>query len=62
MRHRKRTWTPQEKWLWATPLIFVIGAGAAWFGPAIARRGLVWPRHRAARVGATVGFGTPSGR
>ena len=39
----KRNWTRAEKWLWATPLIFVIAAGVAAWGPQVARRQLGRP-------------------
>ena len=39
----KRKWTRGEKWLWATPLIFLVAAGVAVWGPQVARRQLGWP-------------------
>ena len=39
----KRQWTRGEKWLWAAPLIFLIGAAVAAWGPQVARRQLGLP-------------------
>ena len=54
----KRQWTRAEKWLWATPLIFVIAAGVAAFGPQVARKQLGYPQilklHAGDRVSSLV--------
>ncbi len=39
----KRKWTRGEKWLWAAPLIFIIGAAVAAFGPQVVRKQLCLP-------------------
>ena len=39
----KRKWTRGEKWLWAAPLIFILGAAVAAWGPNVARRQLGLP-------------------
>ncbi len=39
----KRKWTRGEKWLWATPLIVLIAAGVAVWGPQVARKQLGLP-------------------
>ena len=39
----KRQWTRGEKWLWAAPLIFLVGAGVAAWGPGVVRKQLGRP-------------------
>ena len=40
----KRKWTRGEKWLWAAPLIFIVAAGVAAWGPQVVRRQLGRPK------------------
>ena len=55
MNSTKRQWTRGEKWLWAAPLLLLIGAGAALFGPDIARR-KIHHGFDAARISHFAGF------
>ena len=37
-QREKRPWTRGEKLLWLAPLLLIVGAGAALWGPTVARR------------------------